>query len=304
MEGDMAKAPRRPAEKAKPDRGRSRKAPHGSIVARPELQRHGYDAPIALYEDKPKLCIRCLRPFTFTAREQQHFYETLRFPIYSIPDECAPCRLLLRRARRAQDRLTTLLTEPRPETAEEMMEAALLLALLGRTQRARELHNRARNRLAGEPPPRKLAALAAKYQTALQTSELASALAPPLRCVTKHLHLLFVIIHESWIHDRKPPQSDPAMRLLESHRYQRVGRWRSARDGNLDYLREHLESGGYGYALLIMYEQLGAFRKPGQVRTAADTALLAPLRNNLPLTPIAAAEQLRTMCGSLFPGGS
>jgi hypothetical protein len=289
--------------KGKQDLGGSRKAPRGTIVARPELQRHGYDPPLELYEDKPRLCIRCLRPFTFTAKEQQHWYEKLRFPIYSIPDECAPCRLLLRRARRAQDRLTTLLTDPRPETAEEMMEAALLLALLGRKKRAQELHNRARNRLAGEPPPRKLASLAAKYQIALHAPELASALAPPPRCQTQHLHLLFVIIHEAWIHDRPLPQNDRAMRLLESHRYQRVGRWRSARDGNPELLRAHLESGGYSHALLIMYEALGAFRKPGRGRTAADTDLLAPLRGNLPLTPADAAEQLRALCGSLWPDG-
>ena len=289
----MAKSPRRPVEKGK----KGTRA--GTLVARPELQRRGYDPPIELYEDKPRLCMLCLRPFTFSAAEQQHFYETLRFPIYSIPDECAPCRLLLRRARRAQDRLSILLTAPRPETAEEMMEAALLLALLGREKRARELHSRVRNRLAGEPPQRKLASLIAKYETALKAPELAIALAPPQRCQQKHLHLLFVIIHEAWVHDRRLLQSDLAMRLLESYYHQRVGRWRSARDGNPEYVRAHLESGGYGYALLIMYEALGAFRKPGQQRTAADTDLLASLRANLPLTPASAAEQLRALCAPL-----
>jgi hypothetical protein len=295
----MAASSRRPSGKAKRSSGGSRKPPGGTIIARPELQRYGMGGPRTSYEDVQRLCIRCLRPFAFSAQEQQHWYETLRFTIDSIPNECAPCRLFLRRARRAQDRLTTLLTDPRPETAEEMMEAALLLALLGRKKRAQELHNRARNRLGQEPPQRKVAALAAKYQLALDTPELEPALAPPLRCHTRHLHLLFVVIHEAWIHDRRLPQSDLAMRLLESHRYQCVGRWRAARAGNPKSLRADLESGGYSYALLIMYEALGAFREPGQERTAEDTSLLAALRANLPLTPESAAEQLHAMCGSL-----
>ncbi len=291
------------AKKGKQSASRVRKPPGGQIPARTELQRYGMGGPLTSYQDMPRLCLRCLRPFTFTAEEQQHWYEVLRFTIDSIPNECAPCRLLLRRARRAQDRLTVLLTAPKPETAEEMLEAALLLALLGRTRRARELHSRGRRLLGEQAPQRKPASLIAKYQAALEAPELGPALKPPLRCQGRHLHLLFVVIHEAWAHDRRLPQGDLAMRLLESHRWQRVGRWTSPRYGDPEKVRADLESGGWGAALLIMYESLGAFRLPGRGRTAADTAMLAPLRADLPLTPADAAAQLRAMCGPDRPAG-
>lgn len=51
-----------------------------------------------------KVCRSCKVPFVFTAAEQKHWYETLRFHIDSTAVRCGPCRRALRRLELARKR--------------------------------------------------------------------------------------------------------------------------------------------------------------------------------------------------------
>lgn len=137
------------------------------IPARIELQVYGWEGPIEVYQDQPKTCVRCRAVFVFSAQDQQHYYEVLRFRTCAAPSTCPACRRLRRQARQARARLQALLTGAGPSTVHELAEASLLLAQLGRKQRAEELHRRAQNRLGGEPPPPEVSGLFAQYEVAL-----------------------------------------------------------------------------------------------------------------------------------------
>src|SRR5437660_1336586 len=73
--------------------------PAGAIKA--DLTKHAphnsYSPPM-WYVDEHRKCVECGEEFTFTARQQQHWFEVLKIPIQVIASRCAGCR----RKRRAE----------------------------------------------------------------------------------------------------------------------------------------------------------------------------------------------------------
>src|SRR4030095_4469636 len=65
---------------------------------------HGSYSPPLWYVDEHHKCVECRAEFTFTARQQQYWYEILQIPIHVIANRCAACRGKRRNAVAAQKR--------------------------------------------------------------------------------------------------------------------------------------------------------------------------------------------------------
>lgn len=63
--------------------------------------------PKYYFVDIPRVCVQCRAPFVFSAREQKHWYETLKFNFDSIATRCLDCR----RKRRSDQALRRQLAE-------------------------------------------------------------------------------------------------------------------------------------------------------------------------------------------------
>lgn len=77
--------------------------PKGAIKA--DLTKHaphGSCSPPMWYVHQPCVCQDCNAKFVFTARQQQHWFEVLKIPIYVVANRCANCRLRERRKLAAQ----------------------------------------------------------------------------------------------------------------------------------------------------------------------------------------------------------
>ncbi|MCX4247834.1 zinc-ribbon domain containing protein [Paraliomyxa miuraensis] len=60
--------------------------------ARRQPLRTVFDTPRYFYVDEERTCIQCREEFSFGAREQKYWYETLRFPFESVAIRCPACR--------------------------------------------------------------------------------------------------------------------------------------------------------------------------------------------------------------------
>ena len=100
------------------------------------------------YVDTLRDCLRCKRPFLFFAREQQYWYETLRFRVEADCHECVECRASLRTIRQRLKRYGELVGK-RELTDGDMLALAGDVAclwtqgLLRDEQRLRRIRNRA-----------------------------------------------------------------------------------------------------------------------------------------------------------------
>lgn len=56
------------------------------------------------YVDENRKCVDCNAEFTFTDRQQQHWFETLKIPIHVIATRCAKCQRKRRNEIAAQKR--------------------------------------------------------------------------------------------------------------------------------------------------------------------------------------------------------
>jgi hypothetical protein len=67
--------------------------PKGAIKA--DLTKHSphnsYSPPM-WYVNEHQKCVECGAEFTFTAKQQQHWFEVLQIPIHVIANRCAACR--------------------------------------------------------------------------------------------------------------------------------------------------------------------------------------------------------------------
>jgi len=77
--------------------------PAGAIKA--DLTQHAphnsYSPPM-WYADKQRKCAECGLEFTFTARQQKHWFEVYKIPIHVIASRCVTCRRKRRREIAAQ----------------------------------------------------------------------------------------------------------------------------------------------------------------------------------------------------------
>lgn len=91
--------------------------------------------PRYFYVDEERVCAQCGRAFTFTGREQKHWYEKLCFPFDSVPVRCLACR----RQRRTASALREELARTRAAVQERPDDPAAWLAL---ARALVELHTR------------------------------------------------------------------------------------------------------------------------------------------------------------------
>ena len=137
-----------------------------SAIRADTSKQHFTVIPRYWYADATLQCSRCQRDFSFTAVEQQLWYEGYRFWIESVPRQCSICRKELRRLkalRREYDR--DIATAIRSKDVEIKMRVAeiidqLLLAglvlpskvLANRNLLAAQITGGSRNRISTDPP--------------------------------------------------------------------------------------------------------------------------------------------------------
>lgn len=80
-----------------------------AVKAKGEKQFCGTNFPYYAYIDQHKTCIDCQEHFTFSAKEQQYWYETLQFYIDAKPVRCLPCRKKLRASKQLNTELSNLI---------------------------------------------------------------------------------------------------------------------------------------------------------------------------------------------------
>lgn len=67
-----------------------------AIAAEPWVQRFCDHCPYFAYFDVKLRCENCQSAFVFSAKEQQYWYETLKFWVQSRPKQCLDCRRVRR----------------------------------------------------------------------------------------------------------------------------------------------------------------------------------------------------------------
>jgi len=102
--------------------------PKDVVIARPSLQRYTFfGGPEYVYADQQGTCRDCRERFSFSAREQQHWYEVLRIPLHAQPVRCVGCRRQERARRRAWSELMEAVTAWKgcdsPSTRERVVRA-------------------------------------------------------------------------------------------------------------------------------------------------------------------------------------
>ncbi len=80
--------------------GEMKKLPPGSVRGSPLRQVFGLGGPHLFYVDIERRCQTCHRTFVFSAKEQRHWYETLKFFESSTAIDCQNCRRDRRAARK------------------------------------------------------------------------------------------------------------------------------------------------------------------------------------------------------------
>ncbi len=296
-------------KRRKTDRDAKKRLPDGRLPANTELQHYGMGGPRPFYQDEERRCRRCLDPFLFSAEEQRYGYEVRGFQLDSKPNECAPCRHFLRRVRGARMRLTTLLSQPEPWSAEVCAEAAMLLALLGRRERALELHHRARNLLRDRNVPRSAKPFLDAFDQALLRKELVDPPSIDVRRDPARLLDLFVLAYETAAKKQPFSSLGPIEKLLERFDLLEVGAWQRTRGSNLvreralEALRRPgvalLDGSRIRAALCLLYEASGHWRQVSDFQLGdEELTWIRPMRQALSLDPAEARERLEALLAS------
>jgi hypothetical protein len=93
--------------------------PESVLLADPEKQNYSM-YPRKYYVDVERICRTCHRPFIFFAREQRHWFETLRFFVDADCVLCPDCRRESRAVQRRLRRYSDLHAKPEPSRKELM----------------------------------------------------------------------------------------------------------------------------------------------------------------------------------------
>lgn len=117
-----------------------------AVAATVTRQQLGMGTPFSAYVDRPFRCEDCGCDAVFRAREQRHWFETLRFLIWVYPKQCAPCRLARRKRATTNDALAAALHGLDANDAEQLDAVARLYDELGNTAKATVMRARAKNR--------------------------------------------------------------------------------------------------------------------------------------------------------------
>lgn len=117
-----------------------------AIEAKPWLQSFGgYSGPCLAYFDTHLRCDDCHEDFVFSAKEQQFWYERLRFWMQSRPKQCPKCRRRRRALRRPQQLIQAELAQLDPNNPEQLLRLAALYYRNGSHRKAAEFLGRAKN---------------------------------------------------------------------------------------------------------------------------------------------------------------
>lgn len=84
-----------------------------------------HHVPKYFYVDENRQCLQCGRTFTFKAREQKYWYETLKFNFRSVPIRCVTCR----QRRRSEHALREQIALAKRATSQSRTDPAAHLAL-------------------------------------------------------------------------------------------------------------------------------------------------------------------------------
>lgn len=103
--------------------------------------------PAFAYADKTLQCTDCGQPFTFSAHEQQYWYEQLQFVPYSAPKHCVPCRRQRRIYKRHFHDLQRALATLDPHSAPQLLQVAELYLQIGHHPKALEFMRRAKTKI-------------------------------------------------------------------------------------------------------------------------------------------------------------
>lgn len=115
-----------------------------ALRARPEKQVWETSRwPYLSFADFAGVCGLCREKFVFGAAEQRSFYEEAGVPLEVVPNNCGPCREIVRAQKAAQARLGELLMDP--QSAEEFEAIGEIYAGGQRFRKAVEALRRARN---------------------------------------------------------------------------------------------------------------------------------------------------------------
>ena len=128
--------------------------PRGYLWADPRRQVYGMGGPHLVYAPLTRCCRDCAATFTWSARAQQHLYETLRLNIETTAMRCQPCARQRRALEAARARYAAALDAVRaaPTASGHARVAALMLEILergGRVAIARALGHCTRARRLG-----------------------------------------------------------------------------------------------------------------------------------------------------------
>jgi hypothetical protein len=102
--------------------------------------------PFAGYVDRPFVCEDCGTDAIFSAREQKHWFEELRFLIWVYPKQCVTCRAKRRAHARANKELAQAIANLDASDPTQLEAVANLFDQVGSGRKAVEFRNRAKNR--------------------------------------------------------------------------------------------------------------------------------------------------------------
>lgn len=117
------------------------------ILAQPWNEKFCDYEPYFAYFDRIMNCEGCGKQFTFTAKEQQYWYEKLKFWVQSHPKHCVECRRKRRNYKQAQRELKLAMRELDERNPSQMLRIAQLHILLGNKDSARIFLNKAKKYL-------------------------------------------------------------------------------------------------------------------------------------------------------------
>ena len=90
------------------DPAHSPEMPPGAVRGDVSRQHFCHDVPKYFYLDEERTCVQCRRSFTFGAKEQKYWYETLKFNFGSVAIRCPRCRRERRTDAALRQQLATL----------------------------------------------------------------------------------------------------------------------------------------------------------------------------------------------------
>jgi hypothetical protein len=231
------------------------------------------------YEDAQLRCRRCLVIFSFTAEEQQYWYEDLRFLTDSRPSACPACRHFYRRIKGADRFVEQVQTGVIPADAPAFGHMAEIAALRGQPTKAATLLRRAvklglpaeeRARLdtilhqaTSAPELLERAVPDITYQPRAMMRDLVvvvlsayqdrSLLAPAVRAALERIHETKIGMHHQYYFNFKLRQC-PAQALQRLERF-------DVAESPEQWHRINLKN-----LLMVVYPALGEIRLPGQHR--------------------------------------